>query len=126
MFHATDSHWQFQHLISHFPAIARKCDCAPISPHSSTPLYSFNAILRQRSAKINASRLQKGTVLLRLITSDKCSSSSRRISSLNKPDIIGNRSTLSSCYAPRCDAGNAQHYTKQAATLARHNATLSG
>jgi hypothetical protein len=75
---------QFPHLISPFPAIASKCDCSPISTNATIPPDSFYAILRQRSAKINASRLQYVIFLMRLVASDNISNKSRRFLSLNK------------------------------------------
>ena len=49
---------QFRRHVSPFPAIRSNSDCTPKIPHSIVPLVSFNAILRQPRAKINASLLQ--------------------------------------------------------------------
>ena len=64
------------------------------TPHVIIQLPSINAILRQRSAIVNASRLQYVIFLMRPVCSDNISNKSWRISSLNKPVITQLCSTL--------------------------------
>jgi hypothetical protein len=56
-FHAIESRWQFQRLVSPFLTIASNSDCTPISPHVIIHPLSNKRILCQRRAIVIASRL---------------------------------------------------------------------
>lgn len=69
-----------------------KMRLAPKCRHVIMPLCQNKRGQWQRSAKINASQLQYLIPLLRTVTSYKSGRRYPRVSSLNKPNIIGNRS----------------------------------